>query len=57
MVQRSSLYIVGTVALLSFAMSACTQQSASKGQKGGGGGGRGRGGGGQVVNVQAAARS
>ena len=55
MVQRSSLYIVGTVALLSFAMSACTQQSASKGQKGGGGGGRGRGGGGQVVNVQTAA--
>jgi len=36
-------------------MSACTQQSASKGQKGGGGGGRGRGGGGQVVNVQTAA--
>jgi len=35
-------------------MTACTQQSASKGQKGGGGGGRGRGGGGQVVNVQTA---
>jgi len=35
-------------------MTACTPQSASKGQKGGGGGGRGRGGGGQVVNVQTA---
>ncbi len=54
MVHRSSLYYLGTVALLSVAMIGCTQQSASKGQKGGGGGGRGRGGGGQVVNVQTA---
>ena len=53
MVHRSSLYYLGTVALLSVAMTACTQQSASKGQKGGGGRGRG-GGGGQVVNVQTA---
>ncbi len=53
MVHRSSLYYLTTVALLSVAMTACTQQSASKGQKGGGG--RGRGGGGQVVNVQTAA--
>ncbi len=54
MVHRSSLYYLATVALLSVAMTACTPQSASKGQKGGGGGGRGRGGGGQVVNVQTA---
>jgi len=54
MVHRSSLYYLGTVALLSVAMTACTQQSASKGQKGGGGRGRGGGGGGQVVNVQTA---
>ncbi len=54
MVHRSSLYYLATVALLTVAMTACTQQSASKGQKGGGGGGRGRGGGGQVVNVQTA---
>ena len=54
MVHRSSLYYLGAVALLGVAMTGCTQQSASKGQKGGGGGGRGRGGGGQVVNVQTA---
>src|SRR5213592_2183871 len=54
MVHRSSLYYAGAIALLSYALCACTQQSASKGQKGGNFGGRGRGGAGQVVNVQTA---
>src|SRR5437868_6395567 len=58
MLQRSSLYYLGIIALLAFSLQACTQQSASKGKGGAGkGGGRGgvRGGGaGQVVNVRTA---
>lgn len=54
MVHRSSLYYGGIIALLTF-ICGCTQQSASKGQKGGGfGGGRGRGIQQQAVNVRTA---
>ena len=57
MAYRSSLYYGGILVLLAFVLSGCTQQNASKGQKGGGfGGGRGGGGGGpqQVINVRTA---